>query len=114
MIIGAGSVATVLGFFFATAGACIGMIGTLQMARAYHPFTIWNFVSHVIRVGWRILFFDIDRARRIVAAVSAMSLVNKENRELSLIGLYLVFCGFGLQLAGGVLALAAFFLGASK
>jgi hypothetical protein len=114
MITGAGAVITVLGFFLTTSGACIGMVGTLQMARAYHPFTLMDFVGHVLRVGWRVLFFDIETARRIVAAVSEMSLVNKENRELSLIGLYLVFCGFGLQLAGGVLALAAFFLNASK
>ena len=105
------SILTLAAFVLTMLGACIGMMGSLEMARAYHAFTFLDFARHVVRVAWRYIR-EPARARQIVAATVAIAEVNPEKRDRSLVGLYLVFCGFALQLSGGILAFVGSLLSA--
>ena len=99
--------AEVLGFLLSIAGATLGFLGALMMARSYHPFSWSDFARQGIRILWKLFRQDRATVVRSVEIASKLGAVNDENRGYSLLGLYLVFLGFCLQLLGAVVSFIA-------
>lgn len=96
-----------LGYLLAAAGAILGMAGVFMMARSYHPFSWVDFARQVTRIVWKLIVRDRSEAIRTIALASKLGELNREDRTYSLLGLYLVFLGFCLQLLGLVLSFIA-------
>ena len=98
----------VIGFAATVLGSGLGIWGALKQANAYYPFGIWEFAGHVCRVFKKAI---IDRGLKgtlkQIHVATKLGEIKGEDRAKSLIGLYLVFCGFFLNLIGAALALAA-------
>jgi hypothetical protein len=98
----------VIGFAATDLGSSMGIWGALKQANAYYPFGIWEFAGHVCRVFKKaIQEHGMKEALKQIRIAEKLGEIKGENRGKSLIGLYLVFCGFFLNLVGAALALAA-------
>jgi hypothetical protein len=96
-----------IAFAATVVGSGIGMFGALMQANAYYPFRITQFASHISRVFVKWLTEGKEAAFRQVHTSAKLGEARGERRDKSLVGLYLVFCGFLLNLVGAALALAA-------
>ncbi len=98
----------VIGFASTALGSSLGIWGALKQANAYYPFGILEFAGHLRRV-----FKKTIQERGLKEALKQIHIAEKlgelkgENRAKSLIGLYLLFRGFFLNLIGAALALTA-------
>jgi hypothetical protein len=98
----------VIGFATAVLGSSLGIWGALKQANAYYPFGIWAFTGHIFRFFKKaIQEHGLKEALKQTHIAEKLGEIKGENRAKSLIGLYLVFCGFFLNLVGAALALAA-------
>jgi hypothetical protein len=98
----------VIGFTATVLGSGLGIWGALKQANAYYPFGIWEFVGHISRVFKKAFHENgLKEALKQIHIAEKLGEIKGENRAKSLIGLYLVFCGFFLNLVGAALALAA-------
>src|SRR5258708_4229218 len=98
----------VIGFVASVLGSSMGIWGALKQANAYYPFGIWEFAGHVCRVFKKaIQEHGMKEALKQIRIAEKLGEIKGENRAKSLIGLYLVFCGFFLNFVGAALALAA-------
>jgi hypothetical protein len=101
----------VAGFIIAGVGGGLGMFGVFKQTNAYFPFRPGQFLEHLFRVGRAYILEGRSEALKQVHAAAKLGEEKVEDRNQSLIGLYLVFCGFSLQLLGSVLLLIAALLG---
>lgn len=98
----------IIAFSATVLGSSLGIWGALKQANAYYPFGIREFAGHVCRVFKKaIQEHGLKEALKQVHIAEKLGEIKGENRAKSLIGLYLVFCGFFLNLVGAALALAA-------
>jgi|ERR1700674_3558910 hypothetical protein len=98
----------IMGFAATVLGSSLGIGGALMQANAYYPFSIFEFAEHIVRVFKKgITKWSLEEALRQIHITVKLGEDKKEDRARSLIGLYLVFCGFFLNLIGAALALAA-------
>jgi hypothetical protein len=98
----------VIGFAATVLGSSLGIWGALKQANAYYPFGIWEFAGHVCRIFKKAIHeHGLKEALKQVHIAEKLGEIKGENRAKSLIGLYLVFCGFFLNLVGAAFALAA-------
>jgi hypothetical protein len=98
----------VIGFAATVLGSSLGIWGALKQANAYYPFGIWEFTGHIWRVFKKaIQESGLKEALKQIHIAEKLGEIKGENRAKSLVGLYLVFCGFFLNLVGAALALAA-------
>ncbi len=98
----------IIGFAVAGLGSGLGIWGALMQANAYYPFRVSQFTEHVARVFKKaIAAWSLEEALKQVSVTAELGEDRKEDRAKSLIGLYLVFCGFFLNMIGACLALAA-------
>ena len=94
-----------LGFLASAVGQFVGIVGTLLMANAYHPFSLPNFLFRTTpAAGWRFIRGGSKRVRGYLGTAEKLARINPEDRALSLAGLCLIFFGFVLQLAGTILS----------
>ena len=98
-----------LGFLLSIAGATLGIVGALMMARSYHPFSLRGFAKRGFRILWKLVHEGRDTVVRSAEITSRLGAINNENRGYSLLGLYLVFLGFCLQLLGATVSFIASF-----
>jgi hypothetical protein len=98
----------IIGFGVTALGSCLGIWGALKQANAYYPFGVWEFAGHVLRV-FKKAFREsgIREALRQIHIAEKLGEIKGEDRAKSLLGLYLVFCGFFLNLIGAALAFTA-------
>ena len=96
-----------LGFILSIAGATLGIVGALMMARSYHPFSLLGFAKRGIRIIWKLVRKGRDQVIRDTEILSMLGAINDEKRSYSLLGLYLVFLGFCLQLLGTTVSFIA-------
>jgi hypothetical protein len=98
----------VIGFTATVLGSSLGIWGALMQANAYYPFSIFEFAEHIARVFKKGLTnWSVEEALKQTRVTARLGEDKKEDRAKSLIGLYLVFCGFFLNLIGASLALVA-------
>jgi len=98
----------IIAFAATVLGSSLGIWGALMQANAYYPFGIFEFTEHIVRVFKRaVIKWSLDEALKQIHTTARLGEDKKEDRAKSLIGLYLVFCGFFLNLIGASLALAA-------
>ena len=97
----------VIGFFLAATGATLGMVGAFMMARSYHPFSLVDFARQANRILWKLILWNRSEAIRTITLASKLGKLNREDRTYSLLGLYLVFLGFCMQLLGLALSFIA-------
>jgi hypothetical protein len=98
----------VIAFSATVLGSSMGIWGALKQANAYYPFGIWEFINHIGRVFKKaIREHGVKEALKQIHVAEKLGEIKGEDRGKSLIGLYLVFCGFFLNLIGAALALAA-------
>ncbi|HEY2647270.1 MAG TPA: hypothetical protein VGI34_09860 [Candidatus Acidoferrales bacterium] len=98
----------VLAFAATVLGSSLGIWGALMQANAYYPFRISEFAEHIARVfNKAIRTWSLEEALKQIRVTAKLGEEKKEDRAKSLIGLYLVFCGFFLNLIGASLALVA-------
>lgn len=97
---------SLLSFLFTAAGAALGMFGAFKQANAYYPFRLKEFPEHIARVV-AALRHGRQTALKQVEASAELGQLRGEDRAQSLIGLYCLFCGFFLQMAGALFALLA-------
>jgi hypothetical protein len=98
----------VIGFAATVLGSSLGVWGALKQANAYYPFGIWEFAGHICRVFKRaIQEHGLTEALKQIHIAEKLGELKGENRTKSLIGLYLLFFGFFLNLVGAALALMA-------
>jgi len=96
----------ILGFAATVCGSSLGIWGALMQANAYYPFGISEFAEHIARVFKKaITKWSLEEALKQIHITARLGENKKEDRARSLIGLYLVFCGFFLNLIGAALAL---------
>lgn len=96
-----------LGYFFSILGATLGIVGALMMARSYHPFSLPGFAKRGIRIVWVLVRRGRGEVVRSAEIASRLGKVNDERRAYSLLGLYLVFLGFCVQLLGATVSFIA-------
>ena len=96
-----------LGFLLSIAGATLGIVGVLMMARSYHPFSLPDFAKRAFRIAWKLFREGRDAVVRSAEIESRLGALNDEQRGYSLLGLYLVFLGFCLQLLGATVSFSA-------
>jgi hypothetical protein len=97
----------IFGFAATVLGSGLGIWGALMQANAYYPFGILKFAEHILRVFKKaIAKWSLEEALKQIRVTARLGEDKKEDRARSLIGLYLVFCGFFLNLIGASLALA--------
>jgi hypothetical protein len=90
-----------VGFLASSTGQFVGILGTLLMANAYHPFAVWHFLSRSApAAGWRFLRGGSGAVRKYLSTAVKLAEINPEDRPLSLAGLCLIFFGFVLQFFG--------------
>jgi hypothetical protein len=99
------------GFLIASSGSILGMAGALKQANAYYPFKAWPLAGHALKVTVRSIFRK--NVLEEIKTAAKLAEVNSEDRVKSLQGLYWLFCGFLLQLAGSAVLLLASLLAAS-
>jgi hypothetical protein len=99
------------GFLIASSGSVLAMVGALKQTNAYYPFKAWTLVGHALIVTVKSIF-GADVSAEIYSAAN-LAKSNPEDRVKSLQGLYCLFCGFLLQLAGSAVLLVASLLAAS-
>ncbi len=95
----------VIGFALATMGSGLGLLGALLQANAYYPFKLRNFVVHIYLVFRKAVKEGSEAAFNEVRVATALAPGKQEDRAKSLVGLYLVFCGFFVNVLGALLAL---------
>jgi uncharacterized membrane protein len=99
------------GFFLAVLGSCIAMWGVFKQANEYHSdkSKVRLFLRSIFGICREFVVHGKGRASDLITQT-----VNKkraEDRVQSLIGLYAVFLGFLLQVAGSALLFLAFLAG---
>jgi hypothetical protein len=94
-----------IGFALATMGSGLGLLGALMQANAYYPFKVRKFVGHIYLVFRKALREGPEAALNEVRVATALAPGKQEDRAKSLFGLYLVFCGFFVNVLGALLAL---------
>jgi hypothetical protein len=89
-------------------GVLTGVYGTYLMTMAYHPFdsTGWGVTRNFIRVMWRLATLRWKSAKALIQKAAFYGEMNKEDRALSLAGLYVLSFSFLLQTVGASLAIA--------
>ena len=98
----------IIAFAATVLGSSLGILGALMQANAYYPFGIGEFAGHILLISKKaICTWSMKEALKQVHVTAKLGEKKGEEREKSLIGLYLVFCGFFLNLVGAALALAA-------
>src|SRR5260370_17383412 len=98
----------VLGFIVGGVGSSLGIFGIFQQTNAYYtfkPFKLTAFLNHVFRVGRTYVLEGKSAALELLSVTAKLAEKRGEDRSQSLIGLYWVFLGFFLQLAGSFLLL---------
>ena len=96
----------ILAFVLTAVGSALGMYGAFKQANAYYPFKMRRFVEHIARVWWA-RRINREEVLKQIAATAELGQQRGEDRVQSLIGLYCLFSGFFLQLAGALFALLA-------
>ncbi len=89
------------GILLTSAGAALGMAGSFLMAHAYHPFSFFSFLGHLLSLAARLAMFDLRGFREEIRTTLEVSAAKSVNRAKLLGGLYLVFLAFLISLAGG-------------
>jgi hypothetical protein len=100
-------VLNLLAFAFTVLGSGLGVWGALKQANAYYPFRPVEFANHLRLVLVKRVRKGKAEALQEIHTAAHLGEKRGENRALSLVGLYLVFCGFFLNLLGAALAFAA-------
>ena len=96
-----------LGFLLSIAGATLGIVGVLMMARSYHPFSLAGFAKQGLRIVWKMVRQGPDAVVRSAEIAARLGELNDERRGYSLLGLYFVFLGFCLQMLGATVSFIA-------
>jgi hypothetical protein len=87
-------------------GVWLSVWGTFTITKSYHPVRSGvGFLVAVLRITRLFLTGQSDKAISELIIMSRLA-VNKENRERTLVGLYLVFLGFLAQGIGTAFWLA--------
>ncbi len=83
-------------------GVVMAALGTLMICKPYHPFSTFALIRHLLGVLWSFRH-GLGEALRLVRITSSLGTINEEDRAKSLVGVYLVFFGFFLQMFGACL-----------
>lgn len=94
-----------LGFALATMGSGLGVLGALMQANAYYPFKLREFLAHIFLIFRKGLREGPEAAFNGVRVATALAPGKREDRAKFLVGLYLVFCGFLVDVLVALLAL---------
>ncbi len=95
-----------VGFGLSAAGSALGVYGALQQANGYYAFRLREFPRHL----WSLLQAlrrGTAEARSYLDVTLHLAKLAGEKRTRSFLGLYWVLAGFLLQMAGGMVSLAA-------
>ena len=95
------------------AGSSLGVWGALLQANAYYPFKIRNLPGHLWLVLSDLATKGQAAALRQIDVAAKLGEGRGEQRTKSLLGLYLVLCGFLLNLVGAAVALAGTLAGST-
>ncbi len=87
-------------------GGVLGAYGTLLMCRPYHPFGTWGVVRHLLWICGRLLVGDTATMRQAIRDADAFSTINAENRDRTVVGVYVLVFSFIVQTIGAVLIVA--------
>jgi hypothetical protein len=89
-------------------GVLTGVYGTYLMTTAYHPFDSagWGVTKNFIRVMWRFATLRWKAAKTLIQKAAFYGEMNKEDRALSLAGIYMLSFSFLLQTIGAAFAIA--------
>ena len=87
------------------AGVVLGMVGTYLMTSAYHSFLRGELILNFLDILLRVLTFRFRSAWRLIkAVVTSGEKLGREQRELSLAGIYVLFVSFSCQAVGAAFA----------
>lgn len=95
---------------FALLGIVVGVFGTLQMTRMYHPYTSLQVFRNILGVISRWVISGRAEAEALLKTSADLGEINKEDRTRSLFGLYLLILSFVFQSVGAGLAVVDTFL----
>ena len=96
----------VIGFGLAVIGSSLGVWGALLQANAYYPFAIRALPAHFWSVFSEFARKGQGEALNQIRVAAKLGEDRGEERTKSLLGLYLVLCGFFLNLVDAAVALA--------
>jgi hypothetical protein len=89
-------------------GVITGVYGTYLMTAAYHPFDSegWGVTKNFFRVMVHFATFRWKSAKLLIRKAAFYGEMNKEDRALSLAGIYVLSFSFLLQTVGAAFAIA--------
>ena len=93
-----------VGFLVTSLGSILGVAGALMMARLYHPFSFLGFIGYSFRLTRKFISSSHQEFLRSAEISERLGSINSTRRGYSLIGLYLVFLGFCMQLLGSIIS----------
>jgi hypothetical protein len=89
---------------FTLLGVVVGVVGTMQMTRMYHPYTLRQVSWSILGVIWTWVTSGPSKAEAFLKDSAALGEINPENRFRSLAGLYLLILSFVFQTLGASLS----------
>ena len=93
-----------LGFLISSCGSILGIAGALMMARSYHAFSFLGFIKYSFLVTLKLFSGRREEVVESNEIAAYLGTINEAKRGYSLMGLYLVFLGFCMQLAGSTVS----------
>jgi hypothetical protein len=88
------------------AGGVIGALGTFYLLRWYQFFSGWDFVISTFETSATIVKGGIGKAIERVSHMAKLN-PNPEDKAAAVVGIHVIFIGFGLQCLGALLATAS-------
>ena len=74
-------------------GVVVGVYGTYLMTKFYHPYGPLGFTKSIVKMLWRTLFFQSERAKRHNEVAAKFAKLREEDKGESLAGVHWLFVG---------------------